>query len=167
MTAYARLAVNLALLLVACASAGVMADTLYKSTDSDGRVIYSDKPVPGAVEIEGARSVPIDPENAARIEEERKKLRQQGEEFEQRERKREQALDDAQAEVNAAMDALKEAQRRREAGVEPLPGERLGDAGGGSRLAPSYFERLRTLDGEVGAAQQRVDQAYARRNDVR
>jgi hypothetical protein len=39
--------------------------------------------------------------------------------------------------------------------------------GGGSRLAPSYFERQQALDREVGAAQQRLEQAYARRNELR
>src|ERR1017187_2901967 len=158
MTAYNRLAAYLALLVGACVSTSLMAETLYKSTDSSGRVIYSDKPVPGAVEIEGARSELINPENAARIEEERKELRRQEEEFQQRERERERALDEADAEVIAAIDALKEAQRRREAGVEPLPGERMGDASGGTRLAPSYFERLQALDREVSAGQQRLEQ---------
>ena len=35
---------------------------------------------------------------------------------------------------------------RRERGIEPLPGERLGIAGGGSRLAPAYFERQARLE---------------------
>jgi len=56
---------------------------------------------------------------------------------------------------------------RREAGVEPLPGERSGNVRGGSRLAPSYFERQQALDGEVSAAQRRLEDAYARRNEVR
>jgi hypothetical protein len=167
MTDYTRLAAYLSLLIVACVSASVMAEPLYKSTDSNGRVIYSDKPVPGAVEIEGVRSAPIDPENAARIEKENKDLRRQEEEFQQRERERERASDEAQAEVIAALDALKVAQRLREAGVEPLPGERMGKVGGGSSFAPSYFERLQALDGDVNAAQQRLEQAYARRNEVR
>ena len=165
MTAYTRLAACLALLLVACVSANVMAQTLYKSTDSSGEVTYSDKPVPGAVEIEGPPSEPLDPESAARVEAERQKLHQQEEEFEQRERERE--LDRADAEVTAAINALKEAKQRREAGVDPLPGERLGKIGGGSTLAAPYFERQQALANEVSAAQQRLEQAYARRNEAR
>lgn len=110
MAACIRVAACLALLLGACVSTGLMAQTLYKSTDSNGRVIYSDKPVPGAVEIEGARSEPVDPENASRIVEERKKLRQQGEEFQQSERQRERALD---SEVSAAQQRLEQAYARR------------------------------------------------------
>ena len=142
-----------------------MAQTLYKSTDSSGEVTYSDKPVPGAVEIEGPPSEPLDPESAARVEAERQKLHQQEEEFEQRERERE--LDRADAEVTAAINALKEAKQRREAGVDPLPGERLGKIGGGSTLAAPYFERQQALANEVSAAQQRLEQAYARRNEAR
>ena len=167
MTAHAQLTAYLALLLGACVSASVMAQTLYKSTDSSGEVTYSDKPVPGAVEIEGPPSEPLDPESAARVEAERQKLHQQEEEFEQRERERERELDRADAEVTAAINALKEAKQRREAGVDPLPGERLGKIGGGSTLAAPYFERQQALANEVSAAQQRLEQAYARRNEAR
>lgn len=167
MTAYTRRTACLALLLVACVRASVMAQTLYKSTNSSGEVTYSDKPVPGAVEIEGPPSEPLDPESAARVEAERQKLHQQEEEFDQRERKRERGLDKADAEVTAAINALKEAQQRRAAGVEPLPGERLGKIGGGSILAAPYFERQQALANEVSAAQQRLEQAYARRSEAR
>lgn len=167
MNAKARLAAYLALLLGACVSAGGIAETLYKSTDSSGKVSYSDQPLPGAVKVERVRVEPLDPENAARGEAEHEKLRRQAEKFRLRERERERVLDNAHAEVIAALDALKEAQRQREAGVEPLPGERLGDVRGGSRLAPSYFQRLQALDREVSAAQLRLEQAYARRNELR
>jgi Domain of unknown function (DUF4124) len=167
MTARIRLAACLAPLLIACLSAGALAETLYRSTDSSGRVTYSDKPLPGAVKVERLLVEPADPDNAARIEAEHEKLHQQAEEVRERERQRERALDKAHAEVIAALDALKEAQRRREAGVEPLPGERAGNRRGGSRLAPSYFERQQALDDAVSAAQRRVEQAYARRNDLR
>jgi len=167
MTAKARLAAYIALLLVACVSASVMAETLYKSTDSRGQVSYSDKPLPGAVKVERVRVEPVDPAISARIEAEREKLRRQADEFQQRERQRERALDEADAEMIAAFDTLKETQRLRESDVEPLPGERLGNVGGATRLAPSYFERQQALEREVSAAQQRLDQAYARRNELR
>jgi hypothetical protein len=167
MTAHTRFAAYVALLLGACVSASGIAETLYKSTDSSGRVSYSDKPVSSAVKVERVLVQPLDPESAAHGEAEHEKLRQQEKEFQQRERQRERARDKAHAEVIAALNALKEAQRRREAGVEPLPGERVGNADGGSRLRRSYFQRQQTLDREVSAAQQRLEQAYARRNDVR
>src|SRR3990172_9403034 len=42
-------------------------------------------------------------------------------------------LDRAHEEVVAASGALREAEAKRERGVEPLPGERIGTAGGGRR----------------------------------
>lgn len=167
MTAYPRIAACLALLLGACLAAGATAETLYKSTDSSGRVSYADKPLPGAAKVEQLWVEPLDPENAARIEAAREKSQRESEELRQRERQRDQALDAAHAEVIAALNALKEAQQRREAGVEPLAGERLGNVRGGSRLSQSYFARQQELDQQVGAAQQRLERAYARRNELR
>jgi len=167
MTSCNRLAASLALLLSAFVSANAIAETLYKSTDSNGQVTYSDKPLPGAAKVERVLVEPLDPESAARGEAAREKSRRETEEFQQRERQREQARDEAHAGVIAALNALKEAQQRREAGIEPLPGERLGNARGGSRLAPSYFKRQRALDREISAAEQRLEQAYAHRNELR
>ena len=167
MTACARIAAYLTLLLGACVSAGVTAETLYKSTDSSGRISYSDQPLPGAAKVERVLVEPLDPENAARGEAAREKSRRETEEFQQRQRQREQAMDKAHAEVITAFNALKKAQQRREAGVEPVHGERLGNVRGGSPLAPSYFKRQQALDREVSAAQQRLEQAYAHRNELR
>lgn len=167
MTSHTRLATHLVLLLGIGATSCVTAETLYKSTDVTGQVTYSDKPLPGAVKVEVLQVEPAPPQDNARIEAEREKLRKQAEEFQQRERQRERAREDAHAEVIAAMNALKEAQKKREAGVEPLPGERLGNVRGGSRLASAYFQRQQALDQEVSAAQLRLEQAYARRNDLR
>jgi hypothetical protein len=154
-------------LLAAGLAGSAMAQTLYKSTDRDGRVSYADEPAPGAVKVERLQVVPATPDDPVRAAAESERLRQQAEQTRERERQREAALNQAHAEVLAALDALKQAQQRREAGVEPLPGERLGLRGGGSRLAPSYFARQRDLDREVNEAQQSLDKAYARRNEFR
>jgi len=76
-------------------------------------------------------------------------------------------LDAAIGEINAAETALVAAQRRLELGREPLPGERLGLAGGGSRLSPEYHERIAGLEKEVAAAEARLKAAYVARNAVR
>jgi chromosome segregation ATPase len=154
-------------LLAAALAGSATAQILFKSTDRDGRVSYADKPAPGAVKVEQFQIVPTTTEDPARAAAESERLRQQAEQTRERERQREAALDQAHAEVLAALDALKQAQQRREAGIEPLPGERQGLRGGGSRLAPSYFARQRDLDREVSEAQQRLDKAYARRNELR
>jgi hypothetical protein len=76
-------------------------------------------------------------------------------------------LERAHAEIVAAFNALKEAEQRREKGVEPLPGERLGTASGKSRLSDGYFARQKALDAQVQAARARLDRALVRRNELR
>jgi hypothetical protein len=82
---------------------------------------------------------------------------------------RHHALESAYADIIAADEALRDAEARRDQGVEPLPGERLGIAGAaqGSRLGPEYFERQKSLEDEVERARARLDEAYRRWNDVR
>jgi hypothetical protein len=65
----------------------------------------------------------------------------------------------AAAETGLAQNALAQALADQTAGKEPLPGERLGTAGGGSRLSPSYFSRQDELAKEVKDAQLRFDGA--------
>ena len=55
------------------------------------------------------------------------------------------------------------ARRKLELGREPLPGERRGLAGGGSRLTPEYEARIATLEREVAAIEAKLKDAYAKR----
>jgi hypothetical protein len=84
---------------------------------------------------------------------------------------RHRALEDAYAAIIAADEALRDAEAKREQGVEPLPGERLAIVGGNgaqaSRLSPEYFERQKSLEDQVERARARLDEAYRRWNDVR
>ena len=84
---------------------------------------------------------------------------------------RHRALEDAYAAIIAADEALREAETKREQGVEPLPGERLAIVGStgaqGSRLNPEYYERQQSLEDDVERARARLDEAYRRWNDVR
>lgn len=52
------------------------------------------------------------------------------------------------------------ARRKLELGREPLPGERRGLAGGGSRLTPEYESRIAALEREVAAAEAKLKKAY-------
>ncbi len=61
--------------------------------------------------------------------------------------------------VRAAERYLAAAQATLEAGREPLPGERTGLAGGGSRLNATYWDRQRQLELAVADAQTRLDRA--------
>jgi hypothetical protein len=77
------------------------------------------------------------------------------------------ALDEADAKIKAADRALTQALERQQKGMEPLPGERLGNAGGHSRLAPSYFARQADYAADVDAARAALDEAYRLKNAVR
>jgi hypothetical protein len=59
------------------------------------------------------------------------------------------------------------AKRRLELGREPLPGERRGLAGGGSRLTEEYEARLAGLEREVADAEARLKRANESRNAAR
>jgi hypothetical protein len=76
-------------------------------------------------------------------------------------------LERAYEEILVAQKMLRAAESRRDEGAEPLPGERIGVAGGGSRLAPEYFARQEALEKDVGAARARLDQAYRRWHEAR
>ena len=54
------------------------------------------------------------------------------------------------------------AKRKLELGREPLPGERRGLAGGGSRLTPEYEARIGALELEVATTEAKLKDAYAK-----
>jgi hypothetical protein len=77
-------------------------------------------------------------------------------------------LDKAYEEARAAYLALKDAELRRDQGIESQPGERLGTAaGGGSRPTEAYFARQALLEQEVEAARRRYEAAVKRWNDLK
>lgn len=76
-------------------------------------------------------------------------------------------LDKAYEEARAAYLALKDAEQRRDQGVEPQPGERLGSAAGGSRPTEQYFGRQAQLEQEVELARKRYEAAQKRWNDLK
>ena len=55
------------------------------------------------------------------------------------------------------------AKRNLELGREPLPGERRGLAGGGSRLTPEYEARIAALERQVAMTEAKLKDAYAKR----
>lgn len=58
-----------------------------------------------------------------------------------------------------ARQALQNAEASLQAGLEPLPGERLGNVDGNTRLSPAYWARVRGLRHDVEAARDRLDRA--------
>jgi len=76
-------------------------------------------------------------------------------------------LDKAYEEARAASLALKEAEARRDQGVEPQPGEVLGTASGSTRPGEQYRGRQMQLEQEVELARRRYDAALKRWNDLK
>ena len=75
-----------------------------------------------------------------------------------------QRIASADAGVDRALANLAQAERALQPGREPLPGERLHNAGGGSRLLASYFERQRQLEKAVQQAREQLTEAYRLRD---
>ena len=128
-----------------------VAQTLYKSTLPDGRVVYGDKPAPDAVKVEETRpdikkggiGGITAREKEALKELEKTRLQREG----------------GQDKMRSAEEALKSAEAARAAGKDPLASERLGTAGGGSRITDAYYERQKKLDADVEQARRELDQA--------
>lgn len=151
-----------ALVLLACATGGAAAQTVYKSVMPDGSVVYGNGPVKGAAKVEPITVQPtvvtdspatVSPETASRV---RENLREENAEWTK-----------AAQEVRSAEDALSAAKLAQESGVPPLPGEMVGNAGGGVRPSDAYFARQQQLADAVKKAQARLDAAVAARNALR
>jgi len=142
------------LLAVALLTHPAAAQFLYKSTLPDGRIVYGDKPAPDAVKVESSKpdtsktgitaSTPKDAALARQMEEERLKRDGGGPD-----------------KVRAAEQALREAEAAYAAGKEPRSNERIGTAGGASRLTESYWNRQKDLEYAVEKARRNLDQARA------
>lgn len=68
--------------------------------------------------------------------------------------------------VDRALRSLAKAERASRDGRSPRAGERIGDAGGGTRLRADYFERQRHLEDAIKESKARVDEAYRLRSQV-
>ena len=145
----------IAITLLALAS-GAGAQGIYRYTEKDGRVVYTDDPNAGggtARPVENTTSVvPAPPPAASGT------VRQ----IERQADQRVADLDRAVEDIAAATAALRDAEARRLAGIEPIEGERQG-----RRQRPEYWERQQALQRDVDAAQRRLDEANARRNALR
>ena len=124
------------------------AQTIFKSTMPDGRVVYGAAPAPGAKKVE---KIKPNTEDTGVI------TIRQGEEnaLQKGQAKREQA-EPHEIAIREAEKALRDAEAAQAAGKEPLPGERMGTAGGASRLTEAYEERQNSLEAAVAAAHKRL-----------
>jgi hypothetical protein len=138
------------LLVIALLAQSVAAQTVYKSTMKDGSVIFSDRPEPDAVKVETSRPNTSDtgvqvvsPDAEDRLQE-MEAAREEG-----------QAVADERRE---AEEALRKAEEALANGKEPLPDERIGTAGGTSRLTDSYWARQSRLEQDVIKAREKLNQ---------
>ena len=139
-------------LVLLLAASGASAQTMYKSTMPDGKVIYGEKPAPGAQRVEMIASPPpksgitiVTPADKTQVD---KRIQQRS------------TIENAkQHELDEARRQLQQAEAALEAGKEPLPGERIGTAGGASRLTDAYWERQKKLEQAVDSARARLDKA--------
>jgi hypothetical protein len=152
--------------LIAVADPAVAA-TIYKVQMPDGSILFTDTPPQGAKileEREASRSQPpaVRAPTAAP-----RPLPGMSSEPTPASAPTARPIDAAIQEIEAAERALQVARRRLELGREPLPGERLGLAGGGSRLSPEYEARIAGLEKEVADAEARLQRAHQARNAAR
>lgn len=130
-----------------------VAQTLYKSVMPDGRVVYGDKPAPGATKVEESKVDTSKKGIGVTTPREAEALRDL-----EKSRDRREA---AGVKLQAAEEALRQAEAALAAGKEPLPGERIGTAGGASRLGDAYYARQKKLTDTVQNAQRNVEAARA------
>lgn len=126
------------------------AQTLYKSIMPDGRVVYGEKPAPGAQRTETIAPPP--PPSGIRMfsPEERKGL-------DERMSKRYATEAAAQRGLDEARQQLRKAEAAREAGKEPLPGEGGRTASGLVQFTDAYWERQKKLGQAVEFARRRLE----------
>ncbi|UCH47090.1 MAG: DUF4124 domain-containing protein [Betaproteobacteria bacterium] len=144
--------------LIATSFAGAQA--IKKYVTPDGRVIYSDVPIEGAREVGRVEPAPeVDPEARQEAEDVARARADQAQSAVQRS----QDAIARQEQIRQAERRLAEAKATLENGKEPLPGERIGTAGGASRLTEAYFQRQAANERAVEKAQKDLDAVLAGR----
>lgn len=141
------------LLVLAFSATTAHAQGVFRSVMPDGKIVYGDKPAPGAKESKQVNLAPLNISTPT-----------QGS----------QGSPDAgagagaaapgnnNAEVAAARQNLAEAQKALDAGREQREGDRIGVAKGGgasSRLSEGYLQRVKALEDAVAAAQKQLEEA--------
>lgn len=148
--------------------------TIYRQVMPDGRIVYSDKMLKGArVDETIAMEHPIKgnlwttesgtrplvaPRSTSTPVDKVASIPAPGEK---------RSLDTATSDVIHAEMLLEDAKKRQEAGVTPLPGERTGNRGGGSRLNEAYHARQQALANDVATAEAALKKAIANRDALR
>jgi hypothetical protein len=137
-------------------AAPAAAQTMYKSTMPDGKVLYSAQPEPGAKKVE--KMAPNTQNSGIQL-----STPDQKRDLDHRESQRQEEASRRQAELDQLKDALTKAEAARDAGKEPQEGDFIGNARGGMRLNEEYLERQKTLEANVQDARKRLEEAQQAR----
>jgi hypothetical protein len=160
--------VCVAVLLSSAALSAAIAETVYKTVDSEGRVTYSSSPPKAGeggvtaveLEVDPDRNV-IPADKSPEIEQLEQTQREQREQ-EHRGEVREQR--DRRARIADAEEALRAAEEALQAGRTAQPGDFLGRKDGGVRPSPQRFERLERLQQAVERARENLEAERYRRD---
>ena len=146
--------VKLLLITIAIAASQVSAETAYRSVDEQGNVTFSDKPASGATQKEQfsidapAPSTEKQLETQQREAELQKAASQAGT----------SSAPDKADQKKAARQTVQDAEKRLEEARQVRPGDRIGTAGGGSRLTPEYHERVHDAEAKVEQARKQMQE---------
>ncbi|RJF99281.1 hypothetical protein [Noviherbaspirillum saxi] len=156
--------------LTAPATIGKPASKVYRQVMPDGKIIYSDKPVKGAKIDE---TIIPDPANVNTWKSETGKRPVVPPRVESTPvtktpplaaASKRKSEDEANTNVIKAEMLLEDARKKQRNGVEPLPGERTGNASGGSRLNEIYNARQLALQRDVVQAEAMLKKAIRERD---
>lgn len=150
---------------------GKPATKVYRQVLPDGRIVYSDKPVKGATIDETISADPAtDGKSWTSESGKRPAIPQRSEPTPVSKLPsipavdKRKSQDEANADVIKAEMLLEDARKRQQAGAEPLPGERTGNVGGGSRLNEAYWARQQALADEVAETEAMLKRSIAERD---
>ena len=154
------------IVLFALAAGGAAAQTIYKSVMPDGKITYGNAPVKGAATVESIQPTLPPPTEGGTAPNARETAEARTAE------RAPSTLDDkwkvVEQEIRDAQAALAAAKANAEAGVAPIAGEMVGNAGNPFvRPSEAYSARQKQLADRVREAQARVDEAFAARNALR
>jgi uncharacterized protein DUF4124 len=144
---------------LALAASLTQAQTVFRSEMPDGRVIYGDQPAPGAKDVKqitlpppNISATPQPPAPASKPAPNSASVPAPA--------ATKSAVEIADAQVTRAEEELRAARAALEAGRIEREGDRVGMVGGRARLSETYFERIKSLEADVAAAQKKLDDAY-------
>lgn len=154
-----------AVLLACCLAAASGTATgmqVLKQADGEGRVTYSDQPLPGKRVLRALELPQASEAEREEIESRRLAIAREAEALRARLRDRSEAFERNDREIRMGAAMLAEAQRALENGLAPQAGER-----NGRRLNEAYFTRIAGLEQRIVDARVKLERAYMERNRMR